>query len=151
MPERQSGTIRRKEFGKTNAWLVAAIAIALAGAGGFAWQRSQSSENSDAAPPEFSLPLETFVVNISSGQRAYLRVGITLGLARPLLANKAEAPMVAPVRDTILGILSAGQAEELVKSEGKKQLKEQLLKALQERVPQLGVVNVYFTEFLVQM
>ena len=129
---------------------MAAIALAMAAGGGFLWQRSQVSANAEA-PAEFTLPLETFVVNISSSQRAYLRVGITLGLARPLLATKSEAPTVATVRDTILGILSAGQAEDLVKTEGKKQLKEQLLKALQERVPQLGVVNVYFTEFLVQM
>ena len=151
MPERQARTVRGKEFGKTNARLVAAIAITLAVAGAFVWQRSQASANAEAGPAEFTLPLETFVVNISSGQRAYLRVGITLGLARPLLASKAEAPIVATVRDTILGILSAAQAEELVKTEGKKQLKEQLLKSLQERVPQLGVVNIYYTEFLVQM
>jgi flagellar basal body-associated protein FliL len=35
--------------------------------------------------------------------------------------------------------------------EGKRRLKEELLKALQERVPQMAIENVYFTEFLVQM
>jgi flagellar basal body-associated protein FliL len=39
----------------------------------------------------------------------------------------------------------------LLQIEGKRQLKEELLKALQERVPQLAVEHVYFTEFLVQM
>jgi len=48
-------------------------------------------------------------------------------------------------------VLATAQPEELLRVEGKRRLKEELLKALQERVPQLAVANVYFTEFLVQM
>jgi flagellar basal body-associated protein FliL len=33
---------------------------------------------------------------------------------------------------------------------GKTKLKADLLHALQERIPQLGVEEVYFTEFLIQ-
>ncbi len=58
---------------------------------------------------------------------------------------------MALVRDTILSVLATAQPEELLRVEGKHRLKEELLKALQERVPQLAVTNVYFTEFLVQM
>jgi len=86
-----------------------------------------------------------------SSQRAYLRVGITLGLAHPLPRNPAEATPTAAVRDTILSVLATAQPDEMLKAEGKRQLKDDLLRALQERVPQLAVENVYFTEFLVQM
>jgi flagellar basal body-associated protein FliL len=100
---------------------------------------------------ESTLVLETFVVNLAgSGQRAYLRVGITLGVARPLPHNPADVP-IALVRDTILSVLATAQPENLLREEGKRQLKEELLKALQEREPQMAVQNVYFTEFLVQM
>lgn len=87
-----------------------------------------------------------------SSQRAYLRVGITLGLAHPLAnRNQPDAVPIALVRDTILSVLATAQPEALLGLEGKRQLKEELLKALQERVPQMAVQNVYFTEFLVQM
>jgi flagellar basal body-associated protein FliL len=76
---------------------------------------------------------------------------VTLGLGRPLPRNQPEAIPTALVRDTILAVLASARPDELLKLEGKRQLKEELLKALQERVPQLAVENVYFTEFLVQM
>jgi flagellar basal body-associated protein FliL len=71
-------------------------------------------------------------------------------LSRPLPRNREEIP-VALVRDTVLSVLSAARAEQLVQADGKRQLKSELLQALQERLPQLGVEDVYFTEFLVQM
>ncbi len=115
------------------------------------WMAEQRAGNlSGGALGETTLPLEIFVVNLTGpNQRAFLRVGITLGLGKPLPRNPAEVP-TALVRDTILSVLATAQPEELVKAEGKRQLKDELLKALQERVPQLAVENVYFTEFLVQ-
>jgi len=86
-----------------------------------------------------------------SSQRAYLRIGITLGLGHPLPHNQPEALPTALVRDTILSVLSSAQPGVLMTPAGKGQLKNELLKALQERVPRLAVENVYFTDFLVQM
>lgn len=143
---------------------VAVVLALLLGSGGiFVWLASQrSANNPEGAAAESTLPLETFVINLTnvnpngvppagSSQRAYLRVGITLGLAHPLPRNQAETPPTALVRDTILLVLAGAQPDELLKAEGKRQLKGELLKALQERVPKLAVENVYFTEFLVQM
>lgn len=145
-----------------------AIALALLGsASAMVWLGSQRSTSaSEGAAVESTLVLETFVVNLTgvnvsggnlaanssdSSQRAYLRVGITLGLAHPLPRNQAEATPTALVRDTILSVLATARPQELLTLEGKRQLKGELLKALQERAPQLAVENVYFTEFLVQM
>jgi len=98
------------------------------------------------------LPLETFVVNLDGGgQRAYLRVGITLGISHPLPRNAKEELPVALLRDAILSVLSSAQPEQLVKAEGKQKLKADVLRVLQERAAGLGIENVYFTEFLVQM
>jgi len=57
---------------------------------------------------------------------------------------------VGQVRDTILGALAEAKVNDLMTAAGKVKLKENLLHALQERVPQLGVEEVYFTEFLIQ-
>jgi len=128
--------------------------VVLAVLGIWFWAR-RSPAPASAPEPEAetqvrsTLHLETFVLNLADpDQRAYLRVGIDLGLSRE--EKKDEAALTAPVRDTILGVLAQGKADELMTADGKAKLKENLLHALQERVPELGVQEVYFTEFLIQ-
>jgi len=131
---------------KKKKWPAVVLVLVLAATGFFVWLREASTADEGAA--ESTLTLETFVVNLAgSGPRAYLRAGITLGLAHPPPRNVPTAL----VRDTILSVLATSQPEALLKLDGKRQLKDDLLKALQERVPELAVENVYFTEFLVQM
>jgi flagellar basal body-associated protein FliL len=97
-----------------------------------------------------TLHLETFVLNVGgTQQRAYLRVGVDLGLNQP--AKRAEETVpVAQVRDVILAVMGEANADELVTAAGKRKLKQDLLHALQEQSPGLGVQKVYFTEFMVQ-
>lgn len=112
---------------------------------------SRGSEASSSETPHVrsTLHLETFVLNLADAdQRSYLRVGIDLGLNQE--AKHEEPAPVAQVRDIILGVLSEAKVADLMSVEGKKKLKADLLRALQERVPQLGVEAVYFTEFLIQ-
>ncbi len=138
---------------KNKGWLAIVLALGLGAAGVFWWLRAEPlTSAAEKGGGESTLALETFVVNLNaSGQRAYLRVGITLGLGHAIPRNQPEAVPTALVRDTILSVLATAQPDSLLGLEGKRQLKDELLKALQERVPQLAVENVYFTEFLVQM
>jgi flagellar basal body-associated protein FliL len=95
------------------------------------------------------LHLETFVVNLAdSGQRSYLRVGIDLGLGREIAKN--ETAPVAQVRDAVLEVLAQCHTDELLTAQGKSKLKQDLLRALQDRAPGLAVEDVYFNEFLIQ-
>jgi flagellar basal body-associated protein FliL len=155
MPDVEATPAPRNMRGKKKNVLRPAIVLALGlgAAGLFFWLRSQPATSAAEGPAaESTLALETFVVNLNaSGQRAYLRVGITLGLAHPIPRDAPGAVPMALVRDTILSVLANAQPEALLGLEGKRQLKDELLKALQERVPQMAVENVYFTEFLVQM
>jgi len=127
------------------------LAIVIVSAASYRWFRTgPTSSGADHAEAEPTLNLDTFVVNLEGGnQRAYLRVGITLGLSRPV-TRKDNVP-VAPLRDTVVSVLSSAQPDQLLSSEGKQRVKDQLLHALQERAPDLGIENVYFTEFLVQI
>ena len=98
---------------------------------------------------KFTLHLESFVLNLGDpDQRSYLRVGVDLGLGRE--AAKADTLPVAPVRDTILGVLAQAKVDELLDAKGKDNLKNDLLRALNRRVPELEVREIYFTEFLIQ-
>jgi flagellar basal body-associated protein FliL len=127
------------------------IAMFAAGVGIFFWIGPfHHASSAESGPPVGStLTLETFVVNLNGGgARSYLRVGIALELSRP--PSKEEMP-VPLIRDTILSVLSTTRPEQLTQPDGKTQLKAAILQALKDRVPQLGVQDVYFTEFLVQM
>lgn len=104
-----------------------------------------------ASSVHFVLHLDTFVLNLSGGdERAYLRAGVDLGLRDDPQHKGGPAVPVALIRDTILGVLATAHSEEILTSPGKQALKGQLLRALRERVPWLGVEEVYFTEFLIQ-
>ena len=56
----------------------------------------------------------------------------------------------ARIRDCILAVLSTWHSDALLAPEGKQKLKDELVHALQDRVPELGVKEIYFTDFLVQ-
>lgn len=101
------------------------------------------------------LHLESFVVNLADPEdNRFLRIGIDLGLKNPMAAKEGksaegEVPN-ARIRDCILAVLSTWQSDALLAPEGKQKLKDELVHALRDRVPELGVQEVYFTDFLVQ-
>jgi len=146
------GSPSRKNAAKNRVLIYIAAALAVAAVGlYFALHSGASASASGAGEAETTFALDTFVVNLDgAGQRAYLRVGITLGLSRTLNRKKEDLP-VARLRDVILSVLSSARPEQLLASGGKQKLKADLLQALQEQMPGLGIENVYFTEFLVQM
>jgi flagellar basal body-associated protein FliL len=131
--------------------LVPVVAVAAA-CGAWLLRGKTDSPPFQAAKVRNVLHLDTFVLNLAgSDERAYLRAGIDLGLhGEPTRKQSEGAPPIALVRDTILGVLSAAKSEDVLTPQGKQALKANLLRALQERIPELGVEEVYFTEFLIQ-
>jgi flagellar protein FliL len=148
---------------KSHVPLMITIALlAIAGGGGSAWfvlQRGRTAEAAHAeptGPPKYLVHLEGFTVNLADGEEAhFLRVTMDLGIDRlpdgVSEKDKAAASLpVARIRDAILSVLTAGKADNLLTSDGKAQLKKNLVDSLNRNVPELGVREVYFTEFLVQ-
>jgi len=139
-----------KKNAKGRGLLMVLPLMILAGVGIWFW----ANRGAEAAPTEAprvrsTLHLETFVLNLADiDQRSYLRVGIDLGLKQE--AKRGETAPVAEVRDTILSVLAEAKVSDLATVAGKTKLKENLLHALQQRLPRLGVEEVYFTEFLIQ-
>jgi flagellar basal body-associated protein FliL len=131
--------------------LIPVLLLVVVGAWFWFSRNSAAEPSADTATQvKSTLHLDTFVLNLAdSDERSYLRVGVDLGLGAEPKRGEESAP-VAEVRDTILGVLAQAKAEELLSAEGKTKLKESLLHALQERMPQLEVQEVYFTEFLIQ-
>lgn len=107
------------------------------------------------APPVAVIPLESFVVNLADpDHNSFLRIGITVALSKALPKGAAEdaaaSPFVPQIRDTVLGVLNTWQSTALLAPDGKAKLKAQILAALQQRLPDLGVSDLYFTDFLIQ-
>ena len=124
--------------------------VILAGVGIWYWTNRGAQAASEPPRVRSTLHLETFVLNLAdTDQRSYLRVGVDLGLNQEARHGEEAAP-VAEVRDTILTVLSQAKLGDLMSAAGKAKLKQDLLHALQERLPRLGVDEVYFTEFLIQ-
>ena len=119
--------------------------LAFAVLGSWFWasrEDTPSAQASDASTVCSTLHLEGFVLNLADpGQRSYLRVGIDLGLSREI--KHGEELPIAPVRDTILGVLGEAKVDDLMTASGKAKLKQEVLRALRDRVPQLGVQEVY--------
>jgi flagellar FliL protein len=148
----------------TPVWVFASVALlVVATGGGSAWLVVQHGR-ADAAPaatpgdsgaPKFVVHLDGFTVNLADLEEThFLRVTMDLGLDHlPGGSEKDGAGHglpVARIRDSILKVLTMCKADPLLTPEGKTQLKKNLLDSLNRDAPELGVRDVYFTEFLVQ-
>jgi flagellar basal body-associated protein FliL len=150
MPEEEKKKTKSGASGGNRGLMIMIPLVILAGVGIWYWSnRGSEGATGGTARMRSTLHLETFVLNLADAdQRSYLRVGIELGLNHE--ATHDEVQPVAQARDVILGVLAEAKVSDLTTAEGKKKLKDDVLRALQERVPQLGVEAVYFTEFLIQ-
>lgn len=138
--------------------LGALLALVVLASGCGAWyllhNQAQAGEVSadPNAPPVAVIHLDSFIVNLADqGQVDYLRVSMDLGVSKqPDTKDGGKGIPVASIRDTIIGVLATRHAQELLTPDGKQTLKQDLLAALNNRVPEIGARDIYFTDFLVQ-
>jgi flagellar basal body-associated protein FliL len=152
VPDLQSNSSNSRRRASRHIPVLVLAILALGGLGLWYGTSRGKQESVDAnGPPAVrsTLHLETFVLNLADTDRkSYLRVGIDLGLSEEI--KRGEEPPIAPVRDTILTVLGESKVNDLMTADGKAKLKQDLLRALRDRLPQLGVQEIYFTEFLIQ-
>ncbi len=146
----------------STALIFSVVVLAILGGGGSAWFVLQHGRQIEAAPlsasssaPKYLLHLEGFTVNLADPEEThFLRVTVDLGvdhLPPGTTEDKSTAAIpVGRVRDAMLSVLTSCKADALLSTEGKALLKKRLVDVLQSQVPELGVREVYFTEFLVQ-
>ncbi|WP_263365578.1 flagellar basal body-associated FliL family protein [Edaphobacter bradus] len=106
--------------------------------------------------------LEPLLVNLADeGGAAYLRIGISLSVADVAGqsakakegkgdSGKQDKGPEASLRDTALAVLGSQTSAELLAPDGKERLKSELKQAFDAHNPEIKVVNLYFTDFLVQ-
>jgi flagellar FliL protein len=114
----------------------------------------EKEHKAEATKPPVFLPLEAFVVNLQndSGDK-YLQVSMTLQVADEEQVNQIKLNN-AQIRSRILMLLSSKDAEEILTSEGKEALIEEIIEQVKLPFTPKGspqkVDGVFFTSFIVQ-
>src|SRR5262245_25648538 len=147
--------------------LLAAGALALAGAGVVVLQRRSSHPAPESAPVQLEpgvVEFEPFVLNLAdpTGDR-YFRIVLRLVLDRRAIAERASSGLAhAKLRDHLLTALSKKRAADMTSEAGREVLRAELVAASEAllgappfhdpaRDPAPAhALDVYFTEFLVQ-
>jgi len=95
-------------------------------------------------------PLDPFIVNIYDGQELrYLKVKVELEMVSPTVKGEIEGRL-APIRDSVLILLSAKTLQDIQDVQGKNTLKDEILAAINRNIPPGKISKVYFTDFVVQ-
>ncbi len=141
--------------------IIAGVVVIAGGAGGWLWHmrsakaQAQQAEPADAPPSKPKcvrvLHLKSFIVNLQGGSgTSDPRIGIDLAPAGEAKEGEKEVAPTGRLRDAILTVLGAQSVDALLTPEGKDKLKADILKSINDRVPEIDCREVYFTEFLVQ-
>lgn len=142
--------------------IIIALTIVLAGAGGAAWYfigNKASAEADKAAakeapkPPVF-LPLEAFTVNLQSENgEQFLQTSFTLQVKTQEEVDLIKLYM-PHVRSRILLLLSSKKASDILSTEGKDKLAQEIISVIEKPFTANGasvdVTGVLFTSFVVQ-
>lgn len=103
-----------------------------------------------AGPSANIFPLDPFIVNIYDGQELrYLKVKVELEMVGPAIKAELDG-RIAPIRDSILILLSAKTLQDIQDVQGKNTLKDEILGAINKNIPPGKIAKVYFTDFVVQ-
>ncbi len=107
--------------------------------------------NKEAGEESLIVPVETVIVNLSgSSGRRYLKAKINLEASNGEVKEKIEVKSV-PLKDRLISILSSKTLEDVEGLEGQESLRREIKDAVEMILKvEGGVLQVYFTEFVIQ-
>jgi flagellar FliL protein len=133
------------------------VMLLAAGGGGAWWFVSGRSTKVVAAEPDPSsrglVTFEPFLVNLAdSGGNRFLKVTVELVVESEAKAKEIQdTPVVLmQVRSAVLELLTQQSAAELVTADGKTTLKKNIKERVSALLPKQKVIDVLFSEFVVQ-
>lgn len=157
-PELQMVTEAPKKKGGKMTLVLGAVALLAAGGGGAYWWMSRMPVEA-AAPREIPLSerglvdFEPFMVNLADGAgNRFLKVDLQLVLEdAPAAEHVTTTPVVVSrIRSEVLELLTQQTATALVTAEGKTALKKTIGERLEPLLEGGKVIDVLFSEFVVQ-
>ena len=167
LEEDAAGT-KTESKGSAKKWIIIGIVVLVLGAGGYAaWnfllaERFLGRHNPQAGKTEHGTAqakdeafgiiceLEPFIVNLLDREgKRYLKTTIEFEVENEDI-RKEFTRRIPQVRDGILLLLTSKSFEDISKSEGKVQLKNEIVARINQILPGAGIRTLYFTEFVVQ-
>jgi len=147
---------KEKKRGSKLKWIIIGVVIlAVLGAGGAGAYFFLLKPGKEAqAPPKPVIGSvwapDVFIINLADADAdRYLKVTMNFELSDPLAV--AELDQIRPkVRDLVLGVLTVKTFKDLNNYEGKQRLKEEIAMRINTHLTKGKVVQVYFTDFVVQ-
>ena len=149
---------------KFKLWIIISAALVLVAVAGLSlWAlgyfkpaagvEAASKESGKKKKPEVKaiLPLEPFLVNLADKESlCYLKATFQLGLEEEDEELKeAASPARVAARDAIISLLSAKSSEQILSTEGKDKLREEIRNRVNGILPHVKVQEVFITDFVV--
>jgi flagellar FliL protein len=141
--------------------LIGSIALIVVGGGlgflGFRYYKSTSSDmkagkTSKLEQVKATLSLEPFLVNLADTDTSrFVKTTFQLGLAEELREEDKRSVSIPAMRDSIITLLSSKTAEQILTSQGKDKLREEIRSRVNALSPNIKVVEVFIVDFVVQL
>ncbi|MCE5333028.1 MAG: flagellar basal body-associated FliL family protein [Desulfobacteraceae bacterium] len=137
--------------------IIVVLFVVLAGGGAGAYfmflkgpAKEKAAEAPKGAEQAVIQDMETFLVNLADqGGKRFLKLTMKAKVSS-LPASEEFKSRHFEMRDMILMILTGKEAEELTRAEDKLSLKKEIVGTLNKALQKGQVLDVYFTEFLIQ-
>ncbi len=150
------GGKEKKKGGSKLKWIIIGVVIlaVLGGGAAGAYFFLLKPGKEAQAPPKPAIGAvwapDTFIINLADADAdRYLKIVMNFELSDPLAVVELE--QIKPkVRDAVLGVLTVKNFKDLNNFEGKQRLKEEIAMRINTHLTKGKVVQVYFTDFVVQ-
>jgi len=151
-----------KGGGKKKMLLMVGVAVLVVAGGGYYWQATSSSAAVEAHEAESMtvsakerglVSFEPFVANLADpGGKRFVRATVQLVVGDAQMATEmTETPVLAmQARAIILELLATQVADTLVTPQGKVALRQAIAERIAEALHEVEVVDVLFSDFVVQ-
>lgn len=141
--------------------VIGLVLILIAGGGFFVYtqilssspekeEKQQTTKTDNLEPVGKMFALEPFVVNLADPQgKRYLKIKINMELKDPKAVERAEK-LSPKLRDIVIMMISSLAFEEVMTSEGKLRIREELRTRFNRVLKPYKVEHIYFSEFVIQ-
>jgi len=132
--------------------ILAVVLLGGVGAGAyFKFMKASGDAPEEKKPEEISFyEMDTLMVNLADqGGKRFLKASIKFKLNSTAVGEECKAHTFQ-IKDLVLMLLSSKESEEIFSKEDKIQLKKQILEAVNQVLTKGEVLDVYFTDFLIQ-
>lgn len=110
------------------------------------------TEKSTVERVKATMALEPFLVNLADADEGrFVKGTFQLGLAEEPSEKEKDLVAIAAMRDSIITLLSSKTSNQILTSQGKDQLREEIRARVNTISPKIKVVEVFIVDFVVQL